>query len=275
MKSASNSHVRVVEIGGLPIALRFSDTSFVNTVEQRYGNYLSSKIPELELQIDLSSPGISPDQDVQLTKDGEAWVLRRGDFVARWNPVSGRGQVRQDRSPYALDSVLRILHSLMLASRGGFLLHAASGVYDGRAYLFSGVSGAGKTTVSRLAPPGVILLTDEISYIRRERSGYVACGTPFSGELAKPGENCVAPVAGLFFLNKGPENRMEEMPASVAVRRLMRNILFFAEDQGLIETLLATACDFTERVPIRSLTFYPDVRVWDEIRNFEGAPAHA
>jgi hypothetical protein len=55
----------------------------------------------------------------------------------------------------------------------------------------------------------------------------------------------------------------------------MRNILFFAEDRNLVEKLLATACDFVARVPIRRLTFYPDTRVWDEIRNFHGVAEHA
>ncbi len=76
--------------------------------------------------------------------------------------------MRQNANPYSLDSVLRIVHSLILAERGGFLLHAASAICDGRACLFSGVSGAGKTTMTRLAPPDVTLLTDEISYVRPE-----------------------------------------------------------------------------------------------------------
>ncbi len=33
------------------------------------------------------------------------------------------------------------------------------------------------------------------------------------------------------------------------------------------EKLLATACEFVARVPIRRLTFYPDARVWNEVRN--------
>ena len=92
--------------------------------------------------------------------------MERGDFRARWDPRTGRGSVRQNANPYSLDSVLRILHSLILAERGGFLLHSASAICDGRAYLFSGVSGAGKTTMTRLAPPDITLLTDEISYLR-------------------------------------------------------------------------------------------------------------
>ncbi len=64
--------------------------------------------------------------------------------------------------------------------------------------------GAGKTTISRLAPPDANLLTDEISYLRPAARGYRAYGTPFAGELARPGENLSAPLAALYFLEKGP-----------------------------------------------------------------------
>ena len=99
-------------------------------------------------------------------QDG-TWRLRRGDFRAHWNPAAGRGSIRQSANPYSIDSVLRIVHTLILAREGGFLLHSAGAIRNGRAFLFSGVSGAGKTTISRLAPPDVTLLTDEVSYIRR------------------------------------------------------------------------------------------------------------
>jgi hypothetical protein len=269
----------VVEIGGIPIWLRTDDEQFLHTLRQRYGGFLSSSLPEFELEFDLSSAGPVSDDDVRLRREGADWVLERGDFRARWNPISGRGRVRQNPNPYALDSVLRILHSLVLAERGGFLLHAASAICDGKAYLFSGISGAGKTTLTRLAPPDVTLLTDEVSYVRGSKnlgtaSEYLAWGTPFSGELAKAGENCAAPMSTLFFLEKGPENRVDELSASDAMHRLMRNILFFAEDPALVDKILATACDFVSRVPTCRLMFYPDPRVWDRIRQFEGVPVH-
>jgi hypothetical protein len=265
----------IVQIGDIPIALRTDDRRFLGLLRERYAGFLSPFEPELELDFDLIHPGPVSDDDVQVRRDGTDWLLERGDFQARWNPLTGRGRVRQTANPYALDSVLRILHSLVISARGGFLLHAASGVCGGRAYLFSGVSGAGKTTMTRLAPSDATLLTDEISYVRPSAAGYSAYGTPFSGELAKAGENTSAPVSALFFLEKGPENRVDELTPAEAVRRLMRNILFFAEDNELVEKLLATACDFVQQVPVRCLTFYPDSRVWDEVRNFEAMPTHA
>ena len=175
------------------------------------------------------------------------------------NGILGKedGWIRQSANPYSVDCVLRILHSLTLAREGGFLLHAASAVRNGKAFLFSGVSGAGKTTIARLAPTDVTLLTDEISYVRWQSGGYIACGTPFAGELARVGENCSAPLAALYFLAKGPENRIDPVSSADAVGLLLRNILFFAEDPDLVKQLFRSVFEFVERVPVQRLTFFP------------------
>jgi len=268
-------HVACVEIGGIPISLSTSDKVFFDLLTRRYESFLSHSQAAFHLEFEIVESTSATDDDVRVYRNGAEWQITRGDFLARWNARTGAGFVRQNANPYSLDSVLRILHSLILAERGGFLLHAASGICEGRAYLFSGVSGAGKTTMTRIAPSDVSLLTDEISYVRRFDDSYLAFGTPFAGELARAGENCNAPISCLFFLEKGAENRIEEIPAAEAVRRLMRNILFFAEDPGLVDKLLASACDFVDQVPTRRLTFYPDEKVWDLVRKIEGVALHA
>jgi hypothetical protein len=259
----------VIEIGGMAIALRTHDTNFRQLLENRYGGFIkSSSTPQFDFDIDLFEPAETPraDEDVQVTFQGGQWLIQRGDFRAHWDSKMGRGHIRQSRNPYAIDSVLRIVHTLILAKRGGFLVHAASAIRGGRAFLFAGVSGAGKTTISRLAPSDATLLTDEISYVRREGVGYLACGTPFAGELAKVGENDLAPLSTLFLLQKGAENRIEPVATPEAIRLLLRNILFFAEDAELVRLVFQSACEFVERVPVRRLTFVPDQRVWEMVR---------
>ncbi|MGA8344074.1 MAG: hypothetical protein WB781_19230 [Candidatus Sulfotelmatobacter sp.] len=258
-----------IEIGGMAIALRTNDPSFRRLIEKRYAGFVGTSPDSCcEFDIDLYDPSQSAPADDELEVKIEAgeWLLKRGDFRARWNPDSSHGQIRQSRSPYAIDAVLRIVHTLILARQGGFLVHAASAIRGGKAFLFSGVSGAGKTTISRLAPPDATLLTDEISYVRREGNRYVACGTPFTGELARVGENQFAPLSALFLLEKGLQNRIEPLGATEGVQRLLRNILFFADDPELVELVFQAACEFATLVPIRRLIFLPDQRVWDIIR---------
>jgi len=131
--------------------------------------------------------------------------------------------------------------------------------------LFAGVSGAGKTTISRLAPADATLLTDEISYVRKQGDHYVAFGTPFAGELAKPGKNVSAPIAALYLLAQGPRNQIEPVSTGEAARSLLTNVLFFAKDQELVQMIFHSALEFVSRVPVSRLTFVPDSRVWELI----------
>jgi len=260
----------VIEVGQMPVRVNTTDPAFLNLLQDRYAGFLGSferpSDSAIEFDVELCTPPVGdPDADVSVKYCHGIWKLGRGDFLAEWNPAAGRGRIRQSRNPHSIDAVLRIVHSLVLAKEGGLLLHSASAVRDGRAFLFAGVSGAGKTTISRLAPSDATLLTDEISYVRRHGDGYTAFGTPFTGELAKLGENISAPVAALYLLAQGTENRIEPVSPGEAFRSLLSNVLFFAEEQDLVQSIFSVAFDFVSRVPVSRLTFLPDTRIWELI----------
>lgn len=257
----------VIAIGGIAVRVNTSDAVFLAMLEDRYAGFVSEQThAEFEFDVDLYPPGIAnPDADVSVTCDSGRWLIERGECRAEWQPALGRGRIRQTANPYSIDAVLRIVHTLALAEKGGFLLHSASAIRNRKAFLFAGVSGAGKTTMARLAPPDATLLTDEISYVRKLNGGYVAFGTPFTGELAKPGENTSAPVAALYLLAKGAENGIEPVAVAEAGRELLSNMLFFAEDSEMVHRAFQAACDFVQNVPVYRLTFVPDERVWELI----------
>jgi hypothetical protein len=267
---ATSEHPRhdlVIEIGKIPVRVRTANLAFLRMLQNRYAGFVAAARPaDYEFEVDLAPPSqIGADDDLHVLRRSGRWSLERGDFRAEWDHSSNHGSIRQSANPYAIDSVLRIVHSLALAREGSFLVHAASAVRNGRAFLFAGASGAGKTTISRLAPKDAVLLTDEISYVRRQEGRYFAFGTPFAGELAKSGENVNAPIAALHFLAKGPENRIEPLGPADAARALLECILFFAEDPELVRSVFQAACEFVSRVPVFRLTFVPDARVWELI----------
>jgi len=255
----------VVEIGGVPIRLHCDNAVFLEQIEERYAGYVSSSSHAgVDFEIHLAPPDTaSGDEALEVKWESGHWLMKRGDFRAEWNPYSLQGRIEQTINPFSLDSVLRIVHTFLLAREGGFLLHASSAIRNGSAFLFSGVSGAGKTTMARLAPPDVVVLTDEASYVTRRGREYFAVGTPFFGELARVGANERAPVEGLYLLAKGPVNKIEPIDRADAVRALLRNILFFARETDFVEMVFDAAFDFVDRVPIRRLTFTPNFRVWE------------
>jgi hypothetical protein len=271
----------VIEIGELAIRIHSDDPAFLGLLEQRYAGFVrpapaassdDSTAVRLELDVDIIDNAVGfgqqdedRDEDLLVRREGRRWLVERGDFRAEWDPTSARGRVRQTANPYSIDAALRVLHTLLLAREGGFLVHAASVIRNGRAFLFAGLSGAGKTTIARLAPPDATLLTDEISYVRRRQERYDAFGTPFTGELARLGENLRAPLEAVYLLAQGKENNVEPVPPADASRALLRHVLFFARDAELPKLVFQAVADFVCRIPVRRLTFAPDARVWELI----------
>ena len=172
--------------------------------------------------------------------------MERGDFRAEWNPSTARGRIQQTINPYSLDSVLRIVHTLLLARRAvsSCMLRAPFEMAAPFSFPAFRVRARPRWQGWRLRTPH--LLTDEISYVTRRNGRYFAVGTPFFGELARVGENLHAPHRGVVPAGQrsGKQNRADR--GADAVRGLLGNILFFARDPEFVKLVFDTALRFCQ-----------------------------
>jgi len=134
--------------------------------------------------------------------------------LASWIDVARRrGQVAlarggRDPAPRAMENFLRGAVAWLALDSGGFLLHGASIVRRGRAYLFYGPSGAGKSTLAAMSSDGEVI-SDDLTLILPQPEGLVAAGGPFRGTY-KGGEPVVGtyPVAGFYRIHKDVRTRV-------------------------------------------------------------------
>ena len=219
-----------------------------------------------------------------LESDGEFLFTFRssigGPFpykIARFDPHFTAGDVQVyrphfDRHPsaaayplqYPLDELVMI-H--LLAQGKGVEIHAC-GLLDtsGRAYLFVGQSGAGKSTMARLwvDRPGVTMLSDERVVLRTDRNPIVVYGTPWQGDahMASPQS---APLAALFFLNRGSTHRIVPARGSQAAARLFScAFLPFHNAEAIGRTMTAVE-QVIRDTPCYELWFAPDPSVVDVV----------
>lgn len=103
----------------------------------------------------------------------------------------------------------------------GLQLHASAIELDGRAWLFSGPPGIGKSTHTEkwLRLFGARIINDDKPALRRLDQGWTAYGTPWSGKGGS--RNVSAPVGGLAFLRRGEENRVEPLSPAQALPLLI------------------------------------------------------
>ena len=158
------------------------------------------------------------------------------------------------RHEYALDSLMRILLTMVLLPQRGFLLHAATVVRDGRAYVFTGRSGAGKSTVASLSPAGTVL-TDEISLLRFTDGCWQAYGTPFWGEFRAAGQNEHYPIAGIYTLVQSAEDRAESLTTKEMIRALLPCVLFFTPRVEANQDLLRLLLRFAAQIRVIGFIF--------------------
>lgn len=163
--------------------------------------------------------------------------------------------------PRAADSMLRIMFAQAAIRCRAFLLHASVIVARGRAVLFMGRSGTGKSTHSalwRAAFTDVTLLNDDNPVVRVLPDGTVeAHGSPWSGKTPCYRRHS-APVAAFVRLQQAERNlfsTLEEVDAFVAI---IPGVSAIVSDKTLYDTVCSTVVHAAAAVTVGSLQCRPD-----------------
>jgi len=157
-----------------------------------------------------------------------------------------------------------------LAERQGVMMHAAAAVMDGRGVVLAGVSGAGKSTITRLlmaADKNVVLLSDDRVVLRKSGGRWFMFGTPWPGE-ARVARNIGTPLGALLFLEKDQENRVETCSPGDLVHRFMPVVHVPWYDGDVVGSVLGGAHDLLVSVAAGVLRFRRDACPIKEIRDF-------
>ena len=143
-----------------------------------------------------------------------------------------------------------------LMSFNGTMLHSSAIAYEGKAYLFSGPSGVGKSTHTRLWQQtfgdAVQVFNDDKPALRYLDGQWFAYGTPWCG---KDGinQNKKVPLAGICFLKQGPQNRIRRMEAKEAIGYILSQSLRNIQSETRMDLLLGLVDKLVRQIPIYEL----------------------
>lgn len=170
----------------------------------------------------------------------------------------GVAQEQEIAQANVVENFLRVLTAHRSLALGGLLLHSAGLVFDERAYLFVGRSGAGKTTLTRKAyRHGAIVLSDDINLVLPVASGYRAYAVPFTGEFGRTLDhrevNASYPVAGIILLEQAGRLAARPLGAAAAVARLMVGCPFVNSDEHETSSLLDNLAQLAAQIPVLEL----------------------
>ncbi len=258
-------HLNIAEVG---LAIQSENPEFIAQIADRYEGFVVPSSDGFAMTVDTERGITTVGEDLpRITTTEAGFHYERRDFHMDVDRATKTITGSCAPNMYSFDSCLRVFFTTHLLDIEGVMIHGASAVgCDGQAYLFFGVSGAGKTTTARLSAPRQVL-SDELTILRRQGDGYRAYGTPFWGELQKNGENISAPLVGLNMLVKDSTVYLEPMPQRKALQALLPCVLFFAHEKHLVNRAVDRVADIVATVPARALHFLPDNSFWRLLEN--------
>jgi len=153
----------------------------------------------------------------------------------------------------------------IVSESNGFMIHA-SGVNDhGNGYLFSAVSGTGKTTMADLwVQKGATVINDDRLIVRSSVEGnFYIHNTPMP---YYQDERKTAPLKACFLLKQSTENYISRLNEIQGVLGLMGNCIQHLYNQSRIENHMSLIQKLVQQCKVFEVGFKPDTNIIDLIR---------
>ena len=255
----------VLDLAALPVARR-------DAVHARYAAFAARPDPGAAIAVQVRLRGGRPflpwDARTPLplvTRRIGARLVFVAPQEAGWLDPATRQARLVLRGQGTVENFLRVVTAWSALEQGGLLLHACGVVRRGRAFVFFGASGVGKSTVAGLSRAWTVL-SDDLVLVEPAATGYEAGGVPFRGSAwDAPRVNARAPLAGLYALRQAPAHALRDLPLAEATARLAASAPFVAQCATAATALLATCAGLAGQVPVRELSFCRDGLFWEVI----------
>ena len=135
----------------------------------------------------------------------------------------------------------------------GMVLHASAVALDGRAYLFSGPCGTGKSTHTGLWQQvfgeAAQVFNDDKPALRRLEDGWFAYGTPWSGKNEINVNRKVA-LAGICFLKQSEKNEIRRLSPIEALPLVISQTMHRFRSVEKLDLMLKITEQLVQEIPI-------------------------
>lgn len=249
----------------------FIDTADEQTMEWLLAQFKSVQperwdefLPDLYITIQSGYGKPLNHMEVRVSKERGRIYYERDDYWLETDEHYRRALLKVHDHFSLKHALMTIYSAFIVHHRWGMMIHSSCIVDDGKAFLFAGYSGAGKSTVAMLSKPRVIL-SDEASLVRIEDDGVYVYDSPFRSDIAPEFDAKPLPLAGVHILEQATHIERNRIQSSEAMIRLMDKIFYWAVEPAETIKILSMCGKLVELVPTYNLLFQKNDLFWERI----------
>lgn len=188
-----NYFIRIIDI---VIEISFSNKTncpLKRVLVENYKNYLTDRVEK-------------PDLRVEVKKD----YLFRSVKIRNISYLSFYERIKSDKiiTSTTINSIqshlfFKVIIYNLLLTRGVLFIHSSACMVNGKAVVFTGKNGAGKSTIVKMLQKHLTPLCDDMAIITKNREGdLLLYQVPYPEKNRYAKNNTPYPVAGFYFLKK-------------------------------------------------------------------------
>jgi len=198
-----------------------------------------------------------------LSGENKKAVLKFSLKTTDWDMwIEGAGK-ETDPMEYPLDGLILYYIS---AIKGDIMIHASGINNEGKGYIFSGISGKGKTTMAKLwDSSGAKVIHDDRLIIRNTTDGFMMYNTPVYKNDSPSGSK----VDRIFLIGHGEKNLTIPVNGAECISLITANCIQHTWNPEIILKLLGSVSAICASVPVAKLWFLPDKSIIDHILDNE------
>lgn len=191
----------------------------------------------------------------QVTKNTIQQIAILDESFTNWKVYSDISEGKLQPLKYPMGPI--IMHYMTLKS-DAVMMHASC-AFDGRdARIFTGFSGNGKSTISKLwADAGNLIINDDRIIIRKSETGYSVYNTPMYYQ-DRPKK---AQLSAIYLISHSPKNRIKKLSGALAISKVMAFSIQNNFDKQFIQNRLLFFTELCMNIPVYDLGFVPDKSV--------------
>ncbi len=189
-------------------------------------------------------------------------------FNIKKKEIEVKLQLSNDSNEISFDPFFQPLGSILLhyliQNKQGIMIHA-SGVKDSnRGYVFTAVSGTGKSTMAGLwQKTGAQVINDDRLILIPKGEKVIMTNTPmpYYQDVDKD-----SPVTAVFLIKQSSENYLKPVMGAAGVAGLMANCIQFLYNKEMVQQHLEAITAIAGKCPVYELGFKPTTEITEIIR---------
>lgn len=252
------------KIGDHHIQVNSCSSQVMAALSKDFPSFCSSKQPDVEMQIEDGYGVPFQDYEVDVQESADFISFTRADYQLQVQPDFKRATLFVHDELALKHAFMNFYSSYIVHHNWGLLIHSSCVVDGQRAHLFSGHSGAGKSTAAQLSYPRT-LLSDEATIVKITKNSVTVYDSPFRSELRASRIEKTVPLASIHLLHQSPTNKRVEVKKSDALVQLMDKVFYWPHQQKEAAAIFFLLKRLVENSPVCDLYFQKNNTFWELI----------